>query len=127
MSDPIGDMLTRIRNGYQAGSRQVSIPYSREKESLAKIMIQEGYLKKGSVGKDKKTLLITLSYQNKIPALSTIKRISKPGRRVYVGVKKIKRLTSGLGIVILSTPGGLMSGREALRKNISGEAICHLW
>lgn len=128
MSDPIGDMITRVRNSYLAVQQEVSLPYSRVKENIAQILLKEGFLKKVAVeGKEPKVLVLTLKYKGKEPAVTHIERISRSGRRIYVGTKKIQTVLSGLGISIFSTPVGIMTGREAKQKKLGGEIICQVW
>lgn len=128
VNDPYGDLLTRIRNGYLAGKRRVRLPHSIAKEKLAKTLLRAGYLKKvATIKKEHKLLELTLSYQGKEPAFSHLKRVSKPGQRVYLKVKQIHSVRSGLGVVIVSTSAGLMTGREARQKSLGGEIICQVW
>ncbi|KPJ70744.1 30S ribosomal protein S8 [Microgenomates bacterium DG_75] len=130
MTDPIGDMLTRIRNGYAVHQRQLRMPYSAIKEGLAKILVKEGFLKETSVeGKkaQKKQLMIKLKYSRQEPAISHIERVSKPSLRVYLQAKELKPFRGGFGMRILSTSRGLMTDREAKKKNLGGEVICQLW
>jgi len=128
ISDPIGDMITRIRNGYLASRQEVIMPHSKIKQSLAEILLKEGYLKKIEVEKGTaKSMKLTLKYERKNPAVTEVKRISKPGRRIYVKAKKIRPVFSGLGVIILSTPKGLMTGKEAKKKNMGGETICRVF
>lgn len=130
MTDPIGDMLTRIRNGYAVHQRQVEVPYSVIKEKLAQILVKEGYLKEvvteGKKTQEKK-LVIKLKYHRQEPALDHIERISKPSLRIYLQAKELKPFRGGFGMRILSTSQGLMTGREAKKKNLGGEVICQLW
>lgn len=129
MTDPIADMLTRIRNGYQAKIGVVKLPHSKINQSIAKIMVKKGYLKKAEVDKKNKfkTLALTLKYVNKKPVVNGIKRVSKPGLRIYCQSKKLKRPDLGIGINIISTASGLMTGKEAKKKNLGGEIICEIW
>jgi small subunit ribosomal protein S8 len=130
MTDPISDLITRIRNGYLARQRQVRAPYSAIRENLVKILIKEGYLKGLTIeGKkpQEKQLLLDLKYRHKEPAISSIERVSKPSVRVYFRVKDFKPLRSGFGMRIISTPKGLMVDKEAKKKNLGGEVICQLW
>ena len=129
ISDPIGDMITRIRNGYQASRGEIKVPYSQFKERLADLLVREGYLKRTVVEKEKhRVLKITLKYRpGKKPAVTQIKRFSRPGKRVYTDYKNIPYALSGLGRVIISTPKGLMIGKEARKKKLGGEIICQVW
>lgn len=130
LSDPIADMLTRIKNGYQARKDVVLLPWSKIKEEIGQILLKEGYLKdmksKGTKAKDK-VLELELKYEGRKPALNEIKRISKPGLRIYAKVTKIPRVKFGFGITIVSTPKGLMIGKEAKKKKLGGEIICQIW
>lgn len=126
ISDPIADLLIRIKNASMAGNKSVSVPYSGVKENLAKILQTEGYLKKVAVtGKGaKKELVLNLSEEKGKPRPFEVKRISKPGRRVYVKAREISTFRRGLGIIVVSTPQGLMTGKEALAKKLGGELVC---
>lgn len=128
ISDPIADFLIRIKNASMIGRRATSVPHSKAKEALAKILQAEGYLDKVEVvGKNaKKELVLTIAANKVKPKTIKVKRISKPGRRVYTGTRKIDSLRRGLGIVIISTPKGLMTGKEALAKNLGGEVLCKI-
>lgn len=123
--DPIADMLTRIRNAHGALHKKVLIPYSRLKVSLAEILKNEGYI--GDYAVQDRDLKLTLKYVKGRPLVSGLKRISTPGRRVYVGVESIPQVQNGLGICILSTSKGIMEGGEARARNIGGELLCEIW
>lgn len=130
MTDPISDLITRIRNGYLVRQRWIRAPYSTIKENLVKILVKEGYLKKVTVeGKkpQEKELVLELKYSQREPAISHIERVSKPSLRVYLQAKELKSLRGGFGARILSTSKGLMIDREAKKKNLGGEVICKLW
>lgn len=130
MTDPIADLITRIRNGYAVRKRQITVPYSVIKEGIVKILLKEGYLKEVKVeGKrpQEKQLIIGLKYRHKEPAIEEIKRVSKPSLRVYFQAKDLKPFRGGFGIRILSTSKGLMTDREAKKKNLGGEVICQVW
>ena len=131
ISDPIADFLIRIKNGYLAKKREVTVPYSKLKENLAKILVEEGYLKElktqNSKLKTQKELLLTLKYEKKKPALTDVQRVSKPGLRIHAGKTKIPKVLGGLGATIISTPQGLMVDREARKKGLGGELICKVW
>ena len=130
MTDPVADMLTRIRNGLHAGQETCSIPCSKIKVEIAKILKAEGYITNYSVageGKDK-AITITLKYDadgNKV--ISGIKRISKPGLKVYAKSNAIPRVLNGLGIAIISTSQGLMTDRDARKKSLGGEVVAYVW
>ena len=129
MSDPISDMLTRIRNGGRALLPAVQMPHSRIKESVAKILKTEGYVADVAVEgeKSKKTIKIRLKYNGKKNVIEGLKRISKPGLRKYVGSTEIPRVLGGLGVAIVSTSEGLMTGTQAKKKNLGGELLCYIW
>jgi small subunit ribosomal protein S8 len=128
MSDPISDMLTRIRNAGRALLPAVELPHSRMKESLAHILKKEGYVAEVSVdGKTIKKLKIQLKYQGKKNVIEGLKRISKPGLRKYVGATEIPRVLGGLGVSIVSTSEGVMTGTQAKKKNLGGELLCYVW
>jgi small subunit ribosomal protein S8 len=128
MTDPISDMLTRIRNASRALLPAIELPHSRMKESLAKILKSEGYVAEVSVdGKTIKKLKIQLKYQGKKNVIEGLKRISKPGLRKYVGATEIPRVLGGLGVSIVSTSEGVMTGTQAKKKNLGGELLCYIW
>lgn len=130
MTDPIADMLTRIRNAVMARHDFVLAPASRIKIVIAKILKEEGFIKDYDVlkGTSQRVLKIYLSYtEKKEPVLTGLKRVSKPGLRVYVQKGEIPRVYGGAGIAILSTPLGLMTGRQAKRKGVGGEVLCYVW
>jgi small subunit ribosomal protein S8 len=128
MSDPISDMLTRIRNASRALLPAVELPHSRMKESLAQILKKEGYVAEVSVdGKVIKKLKIQLKYQGKKNVIEGLKRVSKPGLRKYVGATEIPRVLGGLGVSIVSTSEGVMTGTQAKKKNLGGELLCYIW
>lgn len=130
LTDPIADMLTRIRNAGMSGHRQVSMPGSKMKEGIAKIMVEEGFIAGYSLGDEKPqpSLVLSLKYSgHRKPVISGLERISKPGKRVYVGYKEIPWVRSGLGINIISTPKGLLTGRKAFREKVGGEVLCNIW
>jgi small subunit ribosomal protein S8 len=128
MSDPISDLLTRIRNAGRALLPAVELPHSRMKESVAKILRSEGYVSDVAVeGDAKKKLKIRLKYQGKKNVIEGLKRVSRPGLRRYVGSTEIPRVLSGMGISIISTPEGVMTGAQAKKKNLGGELLCYVW
>lgn len=128
ISDPIADFLIRIKNATLAGRRKVTAPYSVMKEKLAKVLQDEGFVEKVEVTKDgpKKELVITLNEKRGRTRPVEVKVISKPGRRVYLKAKDIRPLRRGLGVTVISTPSGLMSHKQALKKNLGGEVICRI-
>jgi len=130
VSDPIADMLTRIRNAIMARHDSVLIPASRIKLGIARIVKEEGFIKDYEVlrGKPHRVIKISLRYGDKNqPALSGLERVSKPGLRVNVQQKEIPRVYGGLGIAILSTSKGVMTGQQAWRQGIGGELLCYVW
>ena len=129
MTDPIADMLTRVRNALQARHETVEIPASKEKEAIAEILKSEGFITDYKVEGDvKKVMTVTLKYgPNKEKVITGLKRISKPGLRVYAKVENLPRVLNGLGIAIISTSQGLMTDREARAKHCGGEVIAYVW
>ncbi len=128
MSDPISDMLTRIRNGGRALLPVIVLPHSRIKEGVAKILQSDGYVTDVSVeGETKKQIKIKLKYEGKKSVIEGLKRVSKPGLRKYVGATEIPRVRGGLGVAIVSTSEGLLTDAQARRKNLGGELLCHIW
>lgn len=128
MTDPISDMLTRLRNAGRALLPTVELPHSRMKESLAQILKREGYVAEVAVdGKTVKKLKIQLKYQGKKSVIEGLKRVSKPGLRKYVGATEIPRVLGGLGVSIVSTSEGVMTGTQAQKKNLGGELLCYIW
>lgn len=129
VTDPIADMLTRIRNAIMVGHDSVLVPASRMKLSIAKILKEEGFITDYGVlrGKPQRMIKIHLKYRDNEPALLGLERVSKPGIRVYVKKHEIPRVYGGLGIAILSTPKGVMTGQEAWRQGLGGELLCYVW
>ena len=130
MSDPIADMFTRIRNGAKANFEKVDVPSSKLKREIAKILKEEGFIKKFKVVTEDhqdEVIRIFLKYDANRKGIIHIKRISKPGRRVYVGSERIPSVMSGLGISILSTPKGVLTDKSARKANVGGEVLCHVW
>jgi small subunit ribosomal protein S8 len=132
MTDPIADMLTRIRNASRARHQKVAVPWSRLKENIVKVLIEEGYLKdqkkvKASVGGgDELIIQLKFDRENR-PIIGGMKRVSSPGRRVYVGANAVTPVRKGLGINVLSTPKGILVDRNAQKANVGGELICSVW
>jgi small subunit ribosomal protein S8 len=130
ISDPVADMLTRIRNGLSARHTQVEMPSSKMKVAIAKILKDEGYIKDFEVTKDvpQAVLRVSLKYTSERQSVvTTLKRISKPGLRRYAKRVDIPLVLDGMGLIIMSTPKGLMSGKEAYKRNLGGEVICEVW
>lgn len=125
LTDPIADMLTRIRNAHLALHKEVSVPRSKMKEAMATILKQEGYVEDVTV--DERNITIALKYVKGRPAITGLKRISKPGRRVYVGAHQIPRVQNSLGICILSTSRGVLDGMTAQADKTGGELLCEVW
>ncbi len=127
--DPITDMLNQIYNAQMAGLASIEAPFSNLKYEIARILAENKFVdkveKKGK--KMRKIMEITLKYEDKIPAMAKFKRISKPGQRIYLGAKKIKRVRGGYGISIISTSRGLMVDKEARKQKLGGEVICEVW
>jgi len=130
VNDPIADMLTRIRNASLVQRQQVVIPASKIKLEIAKILQEEGFIKGFSVTAEKPqaNLVVSLKYVGRgVPVINGLERVSKPGRRIYAGHQMIPWVRSGLGISIISTPQGVMTGRKARRSKIGGEILCNVW
>jgi len=128
MVDPISDMLTRIRNGGRALRPVVAVPHSRMKESIANILKKEGYVTDVAVeGKALRPMNIRLQYQGKKTVIEGLRRISRPGLRHYVGATGIPRVRGGLGVAVISTSEGVMTGTQARKKNLGGEVVCYVW
>ena len=130
ITDPVADMLTRIRNGSKAEKKWVNIPASKLKKELARILVEEHFIKKFDYIEDNKQgeLRFFLKYdENDMPIIKGIKRISKPGLRKYAQADNLPRVLNGLGIAVISTSSGVMTDRDARKKDIGGEVICHVW
>ena len=132
MTDPIADMLTRIRNGNVAFHDEIRMPSSKLKEALAEILQREGYIEgfdtAEAEGRPGKTLTVRMKYTpERARTISGIQRVSKPGLRVYRGADKLPRVLGGLGVAVLSTSQGLMTDREARQRKVGGEVLCYVW
>ncbi|WP_113912314.1 30S ribosomal protein S8 [Roseovarius dicentrarchi] len=130
MNDPIGDMLTRIRNASMRGKSSVVTPASKMRERVLDVLLNEGYIRgfEATTGKDGHPAIeISLKYFDGAPVIREMKRVSKPGRRVYLGVKDIPSVRSGLGVSIVSTPKGVMSDANARSHNVGGEVLCTIF
>ena len=129
ISDPIADMLTRIRNASRARHVEVSMPASRTKLAIAEILKEEGFIEDFSEAHDgpRKDITIKLKYVGKVPVVSGLKRISKPGLRVYASKTEIPRVLGGLGVVIVSTSQGIMTGAQARKSQLGGEILAYVW
>lgn len=128
MTDPISDMLTRIRNANRALLPAVEVPHSKMKESIAQILKREGFVADVNVEGDKiKKLKLKLKFEGKRGVIEGLRRVSKPGMRRYTAATEVPRVLGGLGISILSTSQGVMTGNEARKKNVGGELLCYVW
>ena len=130
MTDPLADMLTRIRNGQQARKTSVMTPASRLRGSVLDVLEREGYIRGYAAAESdtgKPAFSIELKYQEGQPVIAELQRVSKPGRRVYAGIKDLPRYYGGLGISILSTPRGVLSDNEARQQNVGGEVLCRVF
>ena len=128
MTDPISDMLTRIRNAGRALLPTVAVPHSRLKENIAAILKKEGYVAEVVIeGNTAKTINIKLKYQGKKTVIEGLRRVSRPGLRYYVGATEIPRVRGGLGVAVISTPEGVMTDVQARKKNLGGELLCYIW
>ena len=129
VTDSIADMLTRIRNASSAHKETVDVPASRVKQAIANILLDEGYIKKVEVLNEdiQGTLRLTLKYQEKSPVIAGIKRISRPGLKVYANSEELPRVLGGLGIAIVSTSQGIMTAAQARAKHIGGEVMAYVW
>lgn len=133
ISDPVGDMLTRIRNALMIGRIVVEIPHSKLKIEIARILKDEGYIEDFTVGEEKPAPMIhvTLKYygsrRERRPVITHLERVSKPGRRVYSARQELPRVMSGMGIAIVTTPKGVMTAQQARRAGVGGEVLCYVW
>lgn len=133
ISDPVGDMLTRIRNALMAGKSTVEMPSSKLKVEIARILKSEGFIEEYAVGSEKPApvMTITLKYygarRERRPVITHLERVSKPGRRIYRGRRDLPRVMSGIGIAIVTTPKGVMTAQEARRQRVGGEVLCYVW
>ncbi len=133
VSDPIADMLTRIRNALMAGKAEVSIPKSKIKVEIARILKEEGFIEEYVIGEEKPVGLITIklkyygSRRTRKPVITNMTRVSKPGRRIYSGRRDLPRVMSGTGIAIVTTPKGVMTAQQARAEKVGGEVLCYVW
>ena len=129
MNDPISDMLTRIRNANAQRHDTVDIPYSKVKNAIADILVSEGFVKSSDILQDgaDKTIRLTLKYEGKTRVLQGLKRISKPGLRIYANVEELPRVLNGLGIAIISTSKGIITDKQARKENVAGEVLAYIW
>lgn len=126
VNDAISDLLVQIKNGYMAKNATVELPWSKLKEAVVKVMADNNFVG-GYEVIDDRSLVIKLKYEGKKPVLTDVKRVSKPSLRVYAGKGNLPKVLGGLGILIVSTPMGLMTGKDAYKKGIGGEVICKIW
>jgi small subunit ribosomal protein S8 len=133
ISDPVGDMLTRIRNSLMAGKASVEVPNSKLKVEIARILKDEGFIEDYTVGDESPASIIhiTLKYygsrRERKPVITHLERISKPGRRIYRQKRDLPRVMSGIGIAIVTTPKGVMTAQQARRQGVGGEVLCYVW
>jgi len=130
VTDPIADLIIRIKNGYLVRKKLIEVPWSKMNQKIAEILVKEGYLKNAEVKAEKnkfKVLVLELKYEGKKPAITQVRRISKPGVRIYAGVNKIPKVKEGAGLTIVSTPKGLMTDKQARKNHQGGEIICQIW
>jgi small subunit ribosomal protein S8 len=129
MTDPIADLLTRIRNGLQARHEAVELPSSKLKVAVVKLLKEEGYIEDYMVLDDRLSgvIRIDLKYVNKTPAIQVIERVSRPGRRIFLGVDELPRVLGGMGVAIVSTSRGIMTDREARKQRVGGEVLCRVY
>jgi small subunit ribosomal protein S8 len=129
MTDPIADMIIRIKNALLAGHAKVEIPHSKIRESLATILLEEEYIAGMFIkpNKPQAVIEIDLKYVGKVPAITDVRRVSKPGRRIYAGAKDIPKALGGYGITVMSTSKGIMTDTKARQTNAGGEVLCQVW
>lgn len=127
VNDSLSDMLIRIKNGYLARAVEVSMPTSKLRVAVADVLVKEKYIKEAKVDAEQGLLVVTLQYDHKAPAITDVRRVSKPGRRIYTSIKSLPRVLGGLGIHILSTPKGVMSQKSAKKLNVGGEVLAQVW
>ena len=129
LTDPIADMLTRIRNGNMATHTEVKVPFSKIKESMPNILKNEGYITSYEIKEEGniRDIVVTLKYMDGDAVIKGLKRISKPGRRVYTSVENLPKVLGGLGIAIVSTPKGVITDKECRKHSVGGEVLCYVW
>jgi small subunit ribosomal protein S8 len=129
MNDPISDMLTRLRNATAAGQSSLTLPYSKLKSDIAQILKKEGYIKDSELVSDEghQAIKIQTKFVNKTSAITGLKRVSRPGLRRYVGAGEIPRVLGGMGIAVLSTSRGILTGHEARKQKVGGELLAYIW
>lgn len=129
MTDPIADMITRIKNALMAGHAQIEFPHSKLKEAIAHILKSEGYIGEVKINPTtpQATIVVQLKYIDNNPAITGVKRLSKPGRRLYAPAKQLPKTLGGYGITIISTSKGVVTDKQARKQNIGGELLCQIW
>jgi small subunit ribosomal protein S8 len=129
MTDPIADMLSRIRNANIAYHKKVAVPFSKMKKSIAEILVEEGYIESFDIAENgiKKDLILTLKYNDKERIITGLKRVSRPGLKSYAKLNNIPQVLGGLGVAIVSTSKGVVTGRKAKEEGVGGEVVCHIW
>lgn len=129
VTDPIADMLTRIRNANTQKHDSVDIPFSKAKKAIAEILVKEGFVKSMDILEEnnRKTIRIVLKYENNVKVLQGLKRISKPGLRIYANLEELPRVLNGLGVAIISTSKGIMTDKEARNNKLGGEVLAYIW
>lgn len=129
VTDPIADMLIRIKNGYGARKLTVDFPWSKIKETLAQVLAKNGYVESFAIKEVNglKVVSVTLKYEGKKPALTDLRRVSRPSLRIYANKTSIPRVLGGLGMAIISTPKGVMTDKQARKQSVGGEVICEIW
>lgn len=129
MTDPIADMIIRIKNAFLARQNETLVPHSKLKEAIAKLLVENGYLDAVELqaGAPQSNLLLKLKYVGKVPAITDVRRVSKPGRRLYSSASEIPQALGGYGLTVVSTSKGIMSGTQARQLNVGGEVLCQIW
>ncbi len=125
--DRVGDLLIRLKNGYMASRKEVDVLYSKLSLSILSLLKAEGYISEYKENTDGRSINVVLKYDKKSPAIMDVKRISKPGRKVYMGTKFLPRVLDGLGVAIVSTPKGVMTDRQARKEGVGGEVMAYVW
>ena len=127
IADPISDFIIRLQNASKAGKSSVSLPASKMKLAVAEVLAREGYLAEVEKPKKAAPMVVTLAYKNGKPVISGVKRISKPSRRLYMGVREVRPVKRGFGLLLLSTPKGILTGKEAQAARVGGEILFEIW
>lgn len=127
VTDPIADLLVRLQNASMARKTEVLVPFSKMKSAVVNVLAREGYIGDIDTKKKEGALMITLTYRNSTPAIRGVKRLSKPGRRLYAGVRDLRPVKRGHGLLVLSTPAGILTGKEARDKRMGGEMLFEIW